>query len=169
MEKALRHWEPSNQKILDINYSQIGTLPIMVGALKSKNGEFKVINILPDSGASLSVASAQLLELMGLSLKDLDPVPGYQIKTANGLSDCCGKIRVQLFLNHASKVIYYIHCDILILPADSCTLDKILLSYHDLIQLKAEWKFNGTCPSISLDCYWSEYYFHQTTLSKPQE
>ena len=153
MQAKLDNWTPPTGNTVDINMAQLGALPILTGALKTQDGGFHVLNILPDSGASMSCSSALLLEKVGKTIKDLTPVPGYKIKTANGLSECCGKITLTIYLSHHTRKVYHIFCEVLILPAESCTLDKLLLSYGDLIRLAAEWKFTDKKPSISLECF----------------
>ena len=139
-----------NDNLIEINYSESAYLPIIDGKFINASGVSSSINLVLDTGASMSVVSEETLGTMGFDPRDITPAPQYKIKTANGISQASGLADLKIYLLSEAGSLYYITFQVLVISDKY--LDKLLLSFKDLINLECVWDLRSVEPKVTLNC-----------------
>ena len=150
LESSVR---PSDQRVRQVPSSVYLTLntqlPMIVGCIVNDNNA-QMVDILADSGASISLLRKDVLLSLGLSLCHLSEKNNYSISTATTKSSSAlGSIQLGVYLLAKNQKYYKIMVKFVVIDA---FIPAVVIGIPDLRRLQFAWTSNGQNEELVLNC-----------------
>ena len=144
------HSEPAkNIKQQNVFLTINTNLPMLVGCVVSASDR-QLIELLADSGASISLLRKDVYLSLNLSLSSLSEQNCYSISTATTQSSSAlGSVQLAVYLLSKNKQFYKIMIKFIVVDA---FIPAAVIGMPDLRRLRFAWSSNGKNEELLLDC-----------------